>query len=50
MQNDKIQDKFLTPTKFSETIEKIVKESDGLVNYIEAIVSFCEDNDIGDCI
>jgi uncharacterized protein YdhG (YjbR/CyaY superfamily) len=46
MQNDKIQDKFLTPTKFSETIEKIVKDSDGLVNYIEAIVSFCEENQI----
>jgi hypothetical protein len=39
MQNDKIQDKFLTPTKFSE-------DSDGLVNYIEAIVSFCEENQI----
>ncbi len=43
---ENIQDKFLTPTKFSETIEKIVKESDGLVNYIEAIVSFCEENNI----
>jgi Phage late-transcription coactivator len=46
MENDKIQDKFLTPTKFSETIENIVKDSDGLVNYIEAIVSFCEENQI----
>ena len=46
MESDKIQDKFLTPTKFSETIEKIVKDSDGLVNYIEAIVSFCEENQI----
>jgi len=46
MQNDKIQDKFLTSAKFSENIENIVKDSNGLVNYIEAIVSFCEDNDI----
>ncbi len=46
MQNDKIQDKFLTSAKFSENIENLVKESNGLVNYIEAIVSFCEDNDI----
>lgn len=49
MQNDKqlrSEDKFLTPTKFSETIEQIVKQSDGLVNYIEAIVSYCEEHQV----
>jgi hypothetical protein len=39
-------EKFLNSAKFSEDIERIVKESDGLVNYIEAIVSYCEENDI----
>lgn len=44
--NDVKKDKFLTPLKFSENIERIVKESNGLVNYIEAVVTYCEDNDI----
>ena len=44
--NDIKKDKFLTPLKFSENIERIVKESNGLVNYIEAVVTYCEDNDI----
>ena len=39
-------DKFLNSTKFSTDIENIVKESGGLVNYIEAVVTYCEDNDI----
>ena len=37
---------FMTPTKFSEYIEKMVKESRGEINYIEAIVCFCEDREI----
>ena len=40
------RDKFLNSTKFSTDIENIVKESGGLVNYIEAVVTYCEDNDI----
>jgi hypothetical protein len=44
--NDSSKDKFLTPVKFSEDIERIVKESGGLVNYIEAVVSYCEENEI----
>lgn len=44
--NDSAEDKFLTSTKFSEDIERIVKESGGLVNYIEAIVTYCEENEI----
>lgn len=46
MQNEFVEDKFLTSAKFSETIEKIVKESNGLVNYIEAMVTYCEENSI----
>ena len=34
----------MTSAKFSVEIEKIVKESD--LNYIEAIVQFCEDKNI----
>ena len=37
---------FMTPTKFSEKIENMVKESHGDINYIEAIVCFCDDNEI----
>ena len=36
----------MTPTKFSEKIENMVKESHGDINYIEAIVCFCDDNEI----
>lgn len=39
-------DKFLNAAKFSNDIEQIVKESGGLVNYIEAVVTYCEDNEI----
>ena len=35
---------FMTAAKFSVEIEKIVKESD--LNYIEAVVQFCEDKNI----
>lgn len=40
---DLIKQKFLTPVKFAMEIEKIVKESDGLINYIDAVVVYCED-------
>lgn len=44
---DKILDeKFLNMTKFSMEVEQIVKKSNGFLNYIEAIVIYCEDNDI----
>ena len=36
--------KFLTPTKFSMEIEKIVAEEK--INYIDAICQYCEMNDI----
>ena len=39
-----MESKFLTPTKFSMEIEKIVAEEK--INYIDAIWQYCEMNDI----
>jgi hypothetical protein len=39
-----IEDKFLTPSKFSLEIEKIVSEEN--INYIDAIVMYCENNNL----
>ena len=39
-----MESKFLTPTKFSMEIEKIVAEEK--INYIDAICQYCEMNDI----
>jgi hypothetical protein len=46
--NDKIKEeidsKFLCPQKFAQEIESIVKECK--MNYIDAIVTYCEENSI----
>jgi len=39
-----LEDNFMTPTKFADEIETLVKYHD--VNYIEAIVEFCDTNSI----
>lgn len=39
-----IENKFLSPEKFSLEIEKYVLEN--RCNYIEAIISYCEENEI----
>jgi hypothetical protein len=39
-----IESKFLTPSKFALEIEKIVVEEK--INYIDAIVHYCEINDL----
>tara|TARA_S200000501_G_scaffold367001_1_gene402694 strand:- start:1408 stop:1668 length:261 start_codon:yes stop_codon:yes gene_type:complete len=39
-------DNFLTPTKFSQEIERLVKVSNGLITYIEAIVTYCQENEV----
>jgi len=39
-----IQSKFLTPAKFAIEIEKIVAEEN--INYIDAIVHYCQVNDL----
>ena len=46
MLKDQGDDKFLTPIKFSQEIERLVKRSDGLISYIEAVVTYCQENEI----
>lgn len=41
---EELSNKFLCPQKFAQDIEQIVKISK--VNYIDAIVSYCEHNNI----
>lgn len=44
--NEVLEEKFMTSSKFSMEIENIVKSSNGELNYIEAILTFCEENSI----
>ena len=46
MPEDTNTEKFLTSTKFSQEIERLVKTSNGLITYLEAIVTFCQENEI----
>ena len=46
MPDKEVEDKFLTPTKFSQEIERLVKRSSGLISYIEAVVTYCQDKEI----
>ena len=46
MPKEQLEDKFLTPTKFSQEIERLVKKSNGLITYIEAVVTYCQENEI----
>jgi len=41
-----IDENFMDKNKFSMTIETIVKDSNRTINYIDAIVDFCESKDI----
>ena len=41
-----IEEKFMTQGKFTSLVEYLVKESDGLINYIEAVTSICEEYEI----
>tara|TARA_B100000965_G_scaffold105061_1_gene86618 strand:+ start:1900 stop:2157 length:258 start_codon:yes stop_codon:yes gene_type:complete len=41
-----LEDKFLTQSKFSAEIERLVLKSDGLITYIEAVVTYCQENEI----
>lgn len=41
-----IDDSFMDKNKFSMTIENIVKDSKRTINYIDAIVEYCEIRDI----
>ena len=42
--NDLLKEKFLCQNKFTSDIETLVQQSK--LNYIEAIISYCEDNNI----
>jgi len=42
--NDELNKKFLSKDKFAEEIEALVKKTK--MNYIDAIVQFCEQNNI----
>lgn len=46
MPKDNPEEKFMTPSKFSMEIERLVKTSNGLITYIEAVVTFCQENQI----
>tara|TARA_B100000427_G_C14999034_1_gene373128 strand:+ start:116 stop:367 length:252 start_codon:yes stop_codon:yes gene_type:complete len=46
MPKEQLEENFLTPTKFSQEIERLVKKSDGLITYIEAVVTYCQENEI----
>jgi hypothetical protein len=41
---EQLNNKFLCPQKFAQDIESIVKVSK--INYIDAIVTYCEENNI----
>ena len=41
-----IEEKFMTQGKFTALVENRVKDSHGLVNYIEAVTSICEELEI----
>lgn len=43
--NSILDEKFLSASKFSEIIENIVKNNSSM-NYIDAIVYYCEENNI----
>jgi len=43
--NKILGERFVCPSKFAQEIEKIVQENDD-VNYIDAIIIFCERNSI----
>ena len=40
------EENFMTSAKFSMEIERLVKTSNGLISYIEAVVTYCNENDL----
>lgn len=41
-----LEGKFLTASKFSMEVEQIVRDCKGQLNYIEAVICYCEENEI----
>jgi hypothetical protein len=46
MPKDNPEEKFMTAARFSIEIEKLVKTSNGLITYVEAVITYCQENDI----
>ena len=44
--NDLFDDKFMTASKFSMEVEEIVRSNHGGLTYIDAILVYCEENQI----
>ena len=40
------KEKFMTQSKFSTMVEEVVKNSNGLVNYIDAVIVVCDELDV----
>jgi hypothetical protein len=41
-----LDDKIMTAAKFSLEVEEIVRSNQGGLNYIDAVLVYCEENDI----
>jgi hypothetical protein len=46
MSKKNVSDKFLNSAKFSHEIENLVKSSNGLISYIEAVTTYCSETEI----
>mgnify|MGYP006266284663 CR=1 FL=1 len=44
--NKILEEKFMTSSKFSMEIENLVKQNNGDLNYIDAVVLYCTENNI----
>jgi hypothetical protein len=40
------EEKFMTQARFSDEVERVVKDSNGLTNYIDAVLSVCDNYEI----
>lgn len=44
--NNVLDEKFMTPAKFSMEIENLMKTCNGSMNYIECIIHYCSKNEM----
>lgn len=43
---NEFEEKFMTQARFSDEVERVVKNSNGLTNYIDAVLSVCDNYEI----
>ena len=43
---DELEEKFMTQSRFSDAVEQVVKDGNGLTNYIDAVISVCDNYEI----